>query len=173
MEEEIDSILENMFLLVVTAFPDEMGKYKSVDFSVLENKLRDLLPKFPDIKVPNFTMLKQATMILNGNEVDEVYRLLAKGLKEQQLQVETPEELSGDGMAYPVRIYSAFDMRDTSLEDKKRLFGELGEGSVSQIAVSIGKRIEGHELKSWEDILKCKTSDINCFFEYRSSALNS
>jgi hypothetical protein len=168
MSTEIDSILDNMFLLVVTAAPDTMDKYTDTDFSVLQNKLRDLLPTFPDIQAPKFVMLKQATMILNLDEVNEVYYVLAKGIYEQKQQVETPEELCGYGMAYPVRIYSAFDIRGISLHDRKRLFEESLEDRYGQIATSKCTQIVGKELKSWEKLLKCKIADLNWFLEWRS-----
>lgn len=168
-----NNVSDNMVLLVVTMFPDKMEVYDDVEFKNLSDRLESLLPVplwvIQSKKLP-FTMLQDATMILNYDEVQEVKSLIKLSLLHGDRFASTPKSLMSYGLMYPVRVYAGFDLSSLDIVDRNALMGdfEVDDDVVTGGFVRLKTKAQVSE---WEQSLGVKLADVNWFFECKPEAL--
>jgi len=167
-----DKTKDNMVALIVTIYPKSQENTERADASVLYEKLKEL-PNFSKTLEAHFTMIPLPTMILDSFEVKEVYSDLANSLSRKAMHTLTDINYIAGSMAFPVRIYGAFDLSNFSVDEKLRFLGNIGEESDHELTLSECHNITGKELQEWENLLHCEISDLNWFLECKTDALSN
>lgn len=171
--DELKDVKEKMLLGVFSLFPQgealENEGNVDINYDVLPELVKDELGDFLGTGF-ELVSLKEFTMILNFDEVQQVRDELAQAFIKKSKIVPTPKHLLSYELVVPSRHYVAIDINTLTKEAAQILVNALDD-EFEGIASGGFHRLDDDDVTRWEQALNADLMDVNWFLELSTDAV--